>query len=108
MCHRAGSALIHERAIVESEYKTEMFSACFDFDSAPLTAVASLAPVCIARNSRRGRVEGLVGATLHLEEMGVEETVSSLAEKNWRGDPLVSAGTVCYAEKEENIFGSVR
>ena len=45
VCHRAGSALIPERAIVESEYSTEMFNACFDFECAPLTAVASLAPV---------------------------------------------------------------
>ena len=80
MCHRAESALVHERANVESEYNTEMFRACFDFDSAPLTAVASLAPVWIARSARRGRVEGLIGATLHLEEMTIEETMSILTD----------------------------
>ena len=80
MCHREGSALIQESAIVESEYNTEMFSACFDFDSAPLTAVASLAPVCIARSSRRGRVDGLIGVTMHLEEMRVEDITSSLID----------------------------
>ena len=80
MCHRAGSALIHERAIVESEYYTEIFSACFDFDSAPLITVANLAPVCIAKSSRRGVVEGWIRATLHLEKRRVEETVSSLTD----------------------------
>ena len=30
------------------------------------------------------------------------------AEKIERGDSLVSPGMVCYAEKEGNLFGSVR
>ena len=79
MCHRAGSALIHGRAIVVPEYTTEIFSACFhfDFSRAPLTAVASLTPMCIAKNSRRGGLEGLIAATLNLKEMRVEETMSS-------------------------------
>ena len=33
---------------------------------------------------------------------------SRSAEKNEKGDPLVSPGMVCYAEKQENLFGSVR
>ena len=29
---------------------------------------------------------------------------SLIDEKNWKGDPLVSPGIVCYAEREENPF----
>ena len=32
----------------------------------------------------------------------------AVPKKNERGDPLVSPGTVCYAGKQENPFGSVR
>ena len=35
------------------------------------------------------------------------EKKSRNAEKNWIGDPLVSPGIVCYAEKERNLSGSV-
>ena len=28
--------------------------------------------------------------------------------KNWKGDPLVSPGMVCYAKKAKNLFGLVR
>ena len=32
----------------------------------------------------------------------------SVSKKTERRDPLVSPGIVCYVEKEETIFGSVR
>ena len=32
------------------------------------------------------------------------EKKSRSAEKNWKGDPLVSPGMVCYAEKQEKPF----
>ena len=32
----------------------------------------------------------------------------TMPKKNRKGGPLVSPGIVCYAEKEENLFGSVR
>ena len=63
-----------------SEYNTEMFNARFDFDSVPLTAVACLAPVWIARSSRRGRVESWIGPTLDLKGTRVEETTSPLTD----------------------------
>ena len=32
----------------------------------------------------------------------------AVPKKMKRGDPLVSPGMVCYAEKQEKLFGSVR
>ena len=33
--------------------------------------------------------------------------VARCRKKNEKGDPLVSPGNVCYAEKRKNLFGSV-
>ena len=70
MSHRKG-------AIVESEYNTELFNVCFDFDKAHLTAVATLVEVRIAWSLRRGRDEGSTGGTLLLEDRKMVEKISS-------------------------------
>ena len=85
--HRAGPALNQESATFDCGYNTELFSECFDFDSALLTAVlpkqhsrGRYQNWRSAKSWRRGRAEGLLGATLHSQVLRVEGTMSSLTE----------------------------
>ena len=63
----------------------------------------------VPKKSERGHPLGFSNIHSDAKQQKIEggpfgEKKSRSAEKNWKGDPLVSPGMVCYAEKQEKTF----